>query len=130
MTNSITVKRKFQVRKERHDKKVVASGNAAALPSARVPRISRLMALAIHFDQLIRGGVVSDQSELARLGPVSRARLTQIMNLLNLAPDVQESILYMERANSGIRHITERQLRRVVECADWNAQRQVFTRIV
>jgi len=44
-----------------------------------------LLALAIRLDQLIRDGVVADQAELARLGHVSRARLTQIMNLLYLA---------------------------------------------
>ncbi len=44
------------------------------------------MALAIRFDGLMRQGVVKDQAELARLGHVSRARLTQIMNLLCLAP--------------------------------------------
>ncbi len=48
------------------------------------------MALAIYFDQLISEGVVADQAEIARLGHVSRARVTQIMNLLSLAPDIQE----------------------------------------
>ena len=55
------------------------------------------MALAIRFDQLIRDGVVADQTELARLGHVSRARLSQIMNLTNLAPDLQEQILHLPR---------------------------------
>jgi hypothetical protein len=51
-----------------------------------VPRISRLMALAIHFDGLIRDGMVRNFADFARLGGVSRARITQIMNLLNLPP--------------------------------------------
>jgi hypothetical protein len=53
----------------------------------RLPRIARLVALAIRFDQLLRSGTVEDYAELAHLGRVSRARVTQIMNLLNLAPD-------------------------------------------
>lgn len=56
----------------------------------RSPRLARLMALAIKFDGLVRQGVVRDYADLARLGYVSRARITQIMNLLHLAPDIQE----------------------------------------
>ena len=61
------------------------------------------MALAIRFDQLIRDGVLADQAEIAKLGRVSRARLTQIMNLLNLAPSIQEEILFLpgEHAVTG-----------------------------
>ena len=49
----------------------------------RVPRISRLMALALRLDELVRTGVVADYAELARLGHVSRARISQILNLLH-----------------------------------------------
>jgi hypothetical protein len=56
-----------------------------------VPRVARLMALALRFENLIRKGRVADYSDLARLGHVSRARLTQIMNLLLLAPDNPET---------------------------------------
>ena len=52
-------------------------------PAGRVPRISRLMALAIQMQRLIDEGAVRDYAELARLGHVSRARITQIMNLAN-----------------------------------------------
>jgi hypothetical protein len=51
------------------------------------------MALAIQFDQLIRDGVVADQADLARLGHVTRVRLTQIMNLMSLAPDIQRPVV-------------------------------------
>jgi hypothetical protein len=49
------------------------------------------MALAIKFQDMVDRGEVHDYADLARLGFVSRARITQIMNLLNLAPDIQES---------------------------------------
>src|SRR5690349_7437481 len=65
------------------------------IEQGRLPRVTKLMALAIKFDQMIRDGVVADQAELARLGHVSRARMTQIMNLLNLAPDIQEQLLFL-----------------------------------
>ena len=65
------------------------------------------MALAIHFDGLIRQGVVCDYADLARLGGVSRARITQIMNLLNLPPWKQEELLFLE----GGAGVTERGVR-------------------
>ena len=62
----------------------------------RIPRITRLMALAIKFQEMVDRGEVRDYADLARLGYVSRARLTQIMNLLLLAPDLQEVLLSPE----------------------------------
>jgi len=67
----------------------------AAIPEGRVPRISRLMALAIRFDNLARLGEVADFADIAELGQVTRARVSQIVNLLNLAPDIQEDILFL-----------------------------------
>jgi hypothetical protein len=58
--------------------------------------LARLIALALHFDQCIRAGVVADQAELAPLGHVSPARFTQIMYLLSLAPDIQEEVLNLK----------------------------------
>ena len=72
--------------------------------TSRVPRLSRLMALAIRMEDLIRAGGIADYSALAQLGHVSRARITQIMNLLLLAPDIQEQILFLSfisRRKSG-----------------------------
>ena len=60
-----------------------------------IPRIARLMALAIRFDGLLRKETIRDYAELARLGRVTRARMTQIMKLLDLAPDIQEQILFL-----------------------------------
>jgi len=67
-----------------------------AVPVGRVPRISRLMALAVRMEGLVRGGQVKDYAELARLGGVSRARVTQVLNLRNLAPAIQERLLFLE----------------------------------
>jgi hypothetical protein len=50
------------------------------------------MALAIRFEQLNVAGEVRNYAELARLAQVNRARITQIMNLLLLALDVQQRI--------------------------------------
>ncbi len=93
----------------------------------RVARVTRLMALAIRFEHLLERGAVRDQTELAELGHVTRARITQIMNLLHLAPDIQEAILGLSRVNAGRDPIQERDLRRVVAEADWANQRARWT---
>ncbi|GAG52821.1 unnamed protein product [marine sediment metagenome] len=74
-------------------------------------------------------GVVTDQGQLARLGHVIRARVTQIMNLLNLAPDIQEAILFLPRVERGRDSVTERELREVVGVVVWIVQRQMLRRL-
>ena len=91
----------------------------------RIPRITRLMALAIKFQDMVDRGEVHDYADLARLGYVSRARMTQIMNLLNLAPDIQESLLCgCELAPE--RPIRETHLRRLTAIVDWVDQRRLW----
>ena len=95
-----------------------------------VPRVARLMALAIHFDGLLRHGNVPDYSTLARLGHVTRARLTQIMALLHLAPDIQEALLFLPRTLAGRDPITEHHLRPLVRLADWGRQRTMWKKLL
>jgi hypothetical protein len=87
----------------------------------RISRIARLMALAIKFQDMVDRGEVRDYADLARLGYVSRARLTQIMNLLMLAPDIQEQLLFPVAATALLR---ERELRPVVMLEVWGDQRE------
>jgi hypothetical protein len=75
---------------------------------------------------LIRDGEVADQAELARVGHVSRARLTQIMNLLNLAPDIQEAILHLPKYERGHAAVSERELRPIAAVVDWQEQRRMW----
>jgi hypothetical protein len=74
------------------------------------------------FEGLIRQGVVKDYTELARLGQVSRARISQIMNLLNLAPDIQEEILFSARDASST-CIRETSVRALSSEIIWGRQR-------
>jgi hypothetical protein len=98
----------------------------ANVAPGRVPRVSRLMALAIRFDRLVREGVVADQSELARLAHVTQPRMTQIMNLLHLAPDIQESLLFLPRVTEGKDPITEKILRPIAAEMCWRKQREMW----
>src|SRR5262245_41724516 len=90
----------------------------------RVPRVARLMALAVRFEQLVRSGAVRDYAGLAKLGRVSRARITQIMNLLHLAPDLQERVLFLPRVESGRDAVYLDQLQPLAGILDWRAQRR------
>jgi DNA invertase Pin-like site-specific DNA recombinase len=99
----------------------------AAEPVGRVPRISRLMALAIRMEGLVRTGRVKDYAELARLGGVSRARVSQVLNLRNLAPPIQERLLFLEGAVGAIQ---ERALRRVAQSVNWEEQQRRFEELV
>ena len=89
----------------------------------RVPRIARLMALALKFEQMIAQSVVTDYTALAALGHVSRARLTQIMNLRNLAPDIQEEILFLSATFVERCRISESSVRRLSSLLLWREQR-------
>lgn len=99
-----------------------------AAPAGRIPRVAKLMALAIRFDDLLRTGKVRDLSELARLAHVTQPRMTQIMNLLHLAPDIQEEILNLPHVTSGRDSVTERHLRKIVSETSWKNQRAIWRR--
>ena len=94
-----------------------------ALSAGRVPRVARLLALAHKFDGLLRRGAVANGATLARLGHVSRARITQILNLLHLAPDIQEAILYLPLTVRGRDAVRLRQLQALTQILDWSEQR-------
>jgi hypothetical protein len=73
-----------------------------------------------------RKGVVKDYSDLARLGCVSRARITQIMNMRNLAPGIQEQLLFLPAGDSPVH---ERAVRRMAEEKDWRRQLKMFDQL-
>ncbi len=97
---------------------------SAPLPEGRIPRIARLLALAHHLERLVVSGDVKDYAELARLGNVSRARITQIMNLLLLAPDIQEAILFLPKVVEGHDPIKVKHLQPICLEMDWGRQRE------
>jgi len=124
----IRVKQQLHFGKTNRGQQTIATEPPAAesVESGTIPRISRLMALAIRYDGFIRDGVVRDQSELARLAHVTQPRMTQIMNLLNLAPDIQEAILFLPLVESGKAPIHEKMLRPIAREVDWGRQREMW----
>jgi len=91
-------------------------------PTGRVPRVARLLALAYRIDAMVRAGELRDLAHAARVMGLTRARVTQVMNLLLLAPEIQEAILEMPPVTKGRDTITERTLRRIVAEAEWHRQ--------
>jgi hypothetical protein len=83
------------------------------------------MALAIRFERLLREETIPDYAELARRGRVTRARMTQIMKLLHLAPDIQEQVLFLPL----LQGLNERNLRPITSRIDWDEQRRMFQKI-
>jgi hypothetical protein len=130
MSTALKIERQvhFQ-RRGRGFHKELHSGHEPAMPvpQGRVPRVARLMALAIRFEQLIREGAIRDYAELAELGHVTCPRVSQIMSLLLLAPDIQEQILFLPRTERGRDAIHLHQLLMVAAAADWRKQRRAWS---
>jgi hypothetical protein len=95
-----------------------------AVPAGRVPRVARLLALAIRLEHLVQARVIANYAALAERAHVSRARVTQIMNLRLLAPDIQETLLFLPPTEHGRDPIHLRQLQPLAQIADWGEQRK------
>ncbi|HBJ37957.1 MAG TPA: hypothetical protein DDZ51_25000 [Planctomycetaceae bacterium] len=129
----IKVKQKINFRHNQfRERKITEPANpaAAAISVGRTPRVSKLMALAIRFDGLLRSGEVSDQTELARLAQVTQPRMTQIMNLLHLAPDIQEQLLHLPQVTTGRDPVHEKMLRPITAEVSWGRQRAAWSQLV
>jgi hypothetical protein len=124
----ITIRQKIHFTRGKAGRRQIGTKPSAIemAPPGRVPRISKLMALAIRFDGLIRAGKVGDQSELARLAHVTQPRMTQIMNLLHLAPDIQEELLFLPPVMVGKGPIHEKMLRPITAEVCWSRQRELW----
>ena len=94
-------------------------------PRGRVPRVSRLMALAIRFDDYLRE-TGTTAAELARYFGVTRAYMTQILNLVNLAPEIQEALLTLPRVESGRDPVLLRDLQAIAGELEWDRQRGIW----
>lgn len=120
MSGGVTLEFTFTTPERRKGRK----SKEKPVPPPRIPRIAKTMALAIQMGQLIRDGVVKDQAELARIGGVTRARVTQIMNMLCLAPDIQKEILFLPRIGKGPGAWNVKGMQEIATAGDWTEQRR------
>lgn len=100
--------------------------NDDSASGGRLPRVSRLMALALRIERLVQDGEVASFAEVARLGHVTRARVAQIVGLLNLAPDIQEGILFLPPVERGRDPVSDRDLRPIACVHEWKKQRRMW----
>jgi len=124
----ITVTTPLHIRREKAGRKRLSEKptHTAPVPQGRVPRISRLMALAIRFKTLLRDGAVHDQAELSRLAGVTQARMTQIMNLNFLAPEIQEELLHLPLVERGRDPLLVLDIQHIAAEQSWRRQQRLW----
>jgi hypothetical protein len=122
MTNAI----QFQLRPLRRAKKEAVE---AVVDRGRLPRITEVLALALQFEDMIRRGVARDHADLARLGCISKERISQIMRLVWLAPDIQQEVLTLPRTPRGRCPVGEVALREIASMMLWAEQRAAWGRV-
>ncbi|HEY7314321.1 MAG TPA: hypothetical protein VH643_33530 [Gemmataceae bacterium] len=129
MSTPLTVECKVEFRRLAKGRKQMQDAPATPrpmVPPGRVPRVSRWMALALRCERLLCEGHIASHAELARLGQVTHARISQIMNLLYLAPDIQETILFLPRTECGRDPIILRDLQPIAAKLGWREQREMW----
>jgi hypothetical protein len=127
MNVPLTVERQVHFRRRGrrgHELVPTARPEVAVREPGRIPRVARLAALALRFEGLVRTGTVANFAEIAVLGHVTRARVSQVINLLNLAPDILETVLFLPRSERRRDLIHLRQLQPIASTHDWQKQRR------
>ena len=129
MNEGMTIECDFHFGKLAKGRKTFVSGAEPETAKGRLPKVTRWMALAIKLDGLIRSGAIGSYSEVADLGHVTRARISQIMNLLNLAPDIQEAVLFLPAVERGGDPVILAELQPIAAEMDWANQRKMWRRM-
>ena len=124
----LTITRSFHTTRRHDGRHHLRPGPAPETPPGKIPRLSRLMALAIHCHELLRTGLITNQSDLARYAQITPARMTQILTLLNLSPDIQEELLFLSRTTVGRKEIQEMAVRKIAMELDGRRQRETWQR--
>jgi hypothetical protein len=133
MNEPMTIKCDVHFQREARGRHTIESGKEPSAPvgePGRIPRVARLMALAIRIEGQVRSGALASYSALAALGHVTRARVSQILNLVNLAPDLQETLLFLPRTEHGRDPIHLRLLQPIAAALDWKKQRRLWGELV
>ena len=128
MNSGLTITCPVHFQSGRRGKRELQDGPPPVVPptTGRVPHLARLMALAIRLSHLLETGAVADMAEVARLGHVTRARVTQIINLRFLAPDIQEDLLFLPLTEAGRDCLKEWQVRPIAATPSWSRQRRMW----
>lgn len=90
----------------------------------RPARVAIMLAVAHKIAAAIARGQLRGQSDAAQRLRVTRARVTQLLGLLTLAPDLQERVLFLE-AVDDVEPLTEQAFRKVTRALRWAEQRAI-----
>lgn len=96
-------------------------------PTRRPARVAQLLALAHRIQDAIDRGIVADRATVARRLGFTRARVTQLLDLTLLAPEIQERVLEFE-AIDGVEPMSERALRKLLRTGNWHGQKAALAR--
>jgi hypothetical protein len=119
-----------RTRRQASPKPEAAPAREDEAPKPAIPRLTRVLALAVQFQAMLDRGVAKDFADLARLGCVCRERISQIMVLNYLAPDIQADILSIEPVPGGRFPLSETQARRVAKELVWSDQRRKWRELL
>jgi len=106
-----------------------ACGPRARAARRKRPRIIETIQRARRWREQIERGEVKNAAQLARDHGVTRARISQVMALLRLAPEVMAYIDDLD-GSEGCRHLTERRVRTIARLKDHDEQRAAFGELV
>ena len=126
----VTVRLQPTVRQIQRNPGKLAAVIEPTVRQGAIPRIVRALALAIHFQQMIERGEVRTYTGLARLAAVSKERISQLMMLNWLAPDLQDAVLRLPPTFGGRFAISEATLRGVAKQPEWREQRARWEELV
>jgi hypothetical protein len=126
MSNTPPLEVRFHLRQRPHQ--VGEASEAVLRPTAgQLPRVTQVLALAIHLEDMIRRGEAKDYADLARLSCLCRERISQIVRLNYLAPDIQIELLYLPPTPAGRYPISETAVRKIASLLSWADQRHEWT---
>jgi ParB-like chromosome segregation protein Spo0J len=103
-----------------------SSSSRRQVPCVERPGVAVMLGLANKIQQAIDGGAVRDRAEIARRLGFTRARITHLLDLTLLSPDLQEQVLFLQ-AIDGVQPVSERVLRAVAHAGTWEDQRRAWT---
>ena len=123
--NGVRVEYEVHFQRDRRARKVVRSGPPPEKAPDALPRIARLLTLAHKWEGMVRRAEAKDYTEIARRMGLTKVRVSQVLGLTLLAPDLQDRLL-LAPGEAHARPIPEHRLRDVSGEPRWTAQRRIL----
>ncbi|MBU4375873.1 MAG: hypothetical protein KKD29_00160 [Candidatus Omnitrophica bacterium] len=119
MGADLTFEFKVNLKKVRH-----ASPRYHMAKIVNEPRLRQTLVLAYQVQKLLKDDKAKTMKQVAQWLNMTPARISQIMNLLFLAPDIQKEILLSK--NEKVHQLTEYKIFKIIMEIDWQKQRAMW----